>query len=978
MGRLNRLVGSIRPRMWKRLRQAAPPVRQAAPSKMRTPGRDADPSEIFRDEERATGGQERATGGEDETRRWDWFEGDIREVFSRLKSSPADGLSEQAWQDARRIHGPNQLSLSQGEHWLVRFLAQFRSPLLLLLLLTSVVSLAFSGWVDALVIFAVVFLNGVVGFLQEHRAGKAIDALGAMVQTYAVVLRGGARRRLPAEQIVPGDVVLLEAGDRVPADIRLFDSQRVFVDQSALTGESTPVPKNHLSEGDPEFSAATDDGPSAVRGASDAAPHAVFAGTLMTSGRGKGVVVRTGDATEIGRIAGLVSSCSERTTPMIRKIEQASRIALWVILAMALLSFLVGVVRGLPASEMFTAAVALAVGAIPEGLPAALTIVLAIGVGRMAARRVIVRNLPAVEALGSTTVICSDKTGTFTENQMTVRQVYAGGCIFGVTGTGYDPAGRIYADGAPLGTVRGALRECFLAGALCNDAFLVREGGRWGALGDPTEVALIVSAEKAGLVHAHVQEWHPRLDVIPFESTHQYMATLHGGDGMRMVYKKGAVERIVARCVNELDSGGGIVPLRAHQIHEVAERMAAEGLRVIALARLEVAEHCGRVDHSAVASGLTFLGLQAMADPPRKEVAMAVRRCRMAGIAVKMITGDHVLTAVSIAKRVGLCRGRQPRVVSGREMDDMAPEQLCEAVLGADIFARVSPAQKYMIVGALQRSGEVVAMTGDGVNDAPALRRADIGIAMGLSGTDVAKCAADMVLTDDNFASIEVAVEEGRHIFDNLTKFLVWTVPTNAGEALVIFCAVVFGVALPALPVQMLWVNLATTMFLGLTLVWEPRERDLMRRQPRDPSMGIVGRMLVIKSAVVTLLVLGCAFGLFLWEVRIGSTLSVARTVAVNAVVVFEIFYLFSCRSLSSPAWSCGFGKNRKLLLGVLLMGVAQALFTYQPWMNRVFQSAPLDWEAWARLLAVVVVAFAVVEVQKAFSKGDARPGPAA
>ncbi len=965
MGRLHRLVGSIRPGLRDRLRQVELP-------EIRKWGRGFFASRFSRDD--------RASGVEGGSSGWDWFEADMHEVFSRLHSDPVRGLSEQAAEQARQIHGLNQLSLSRGAHWLVRFISQFKSPLMLLLLLTSVVSLAFSGWVDALVIFAVVFLNGVVGFLQEHRAGRAIDKLGDMVQTYAVVLREGLRRRLPAEQIVPGDVVLLEAGDRVPADIRLFDSQRIFVDQSALTGESAPVSKNHQHADGVTFDsrdASESQVPGAVRATSAAchdSKHVVFAGTLMTSGRGKGVVVRTGDQTEIGRIANLMSSCAERATPMIRKIEQASRVALWVILAMALFCFVVGVIRGLPANEMFTAAVALAVGAIPEGLPAALTIVLAIGVSRMASRRVIVRNLPAVEALGSTTVICSDKTGTFTENQMTVRQVYSGGSVFGVTGTGYDPAGRIYADGAPLGAVRGALRECLLAGALCNDAFLVRDGGRWGALGDPTEVALIVSAEKAGLVHAQLQEWHPRLDVIPFESAHQYMATLHGGDGMRMVYKKGAVERIVARCVNELDSSGALVALRAQQIHEVAERMAAEGLRVIALARLEVAEHCGKVDHSAVASGLTFLGLQAMADPPRKEVAMAVRRCRVAGIAVKMITGDHVLTAVSIAKRVGLCRGRQPRVVSGREMDDMAAEQLCDAVREADIFARVSPAQKYMIVGALQRSGEVVAMTGDGVNDAPALRRADIGIAMGVSGTDVAKCAADMVLTDDNFASIEVAVEEGRHIFDNLTKFLVWTVPTNAGEALVIFCAVVFGVALPALPVQMLWVNLATTMLLGLTLVWEPRECDLMRRPPRAPSMGLMGKMLLIKSAVVTLLVLGCAFGLFLWEVGNGSTLSVARTVAVNAIVVFEIFYLFSCRSLGVPAWSTGFGKNPKLLLGVLLMGAAQALFTYHPWMNRVFQSSPMDWMAWGRVSAVVAFAFLVVEIQKACSRGGAEP----
>ena len=967
MGRLKRMVASLgQRRAFRKMRSAA----RHAYSRVANSGfqkRSVDP---------AQGGDAGFNSGFNPGL-WD---AEIDGVFSRLHSDPLQGLNEREVEAARRRYGANVLSLNRGEHWALRFLAQFKSPLMLLLLLASAVSFIFSGWIDGVVIFAVVFLNGVVGFLQEHRAGKAIDALGAMVQTHATVIRDGKRSRLPAEMLVPGDVVALEAGDKVPADIRLFDSQRIMVDQSALTGESLPVSKSDHSENHPStgraFSgeqggpASAQRGPKEDRGGLGAAPHMVFAGTLVIAGRGKGVVVRIGDDTEIGRIAGLVASCSERSTPMIRKIEQASRVALWAILAMALLSFLAGVLHGMPANEMFTAAVALAVGAIPEGLPAALTIVLAIGVGRMAARRVIVRNLPAVEALGSTTVICSDKTGTFTENQMTVREIYAGGRIFGVTGTGYDPAGRIYSDGAPVVEVRGSLRECLLAGALCNDAFLVREGERWGAMGDPTEVALIVSAEKAGLVHARVQEWHPRLDVIPFESAHQYMATLHGGDRSRMVYKKGALERIVSRCANELDDSGAIRPLRSEKIHEAAERMAADGLRVIALARLEVAGHCGRVDHSVVASGLTFLGLQAMADPPRKEVAAAVRRCRLAGISVKMITGDHVLTAVSIAKRIGLCRGASPRVVSGSEMEGMDPEQLCAAVQEADIFARVSPAQKYMIVGALQRRGEVVAMTGDGVNDAPALRRADIGIAMGLSGTDVAKCAADMVLTDDNFASIEVAVEEGRHIFDNLTKFLVWTVPTNAGEALVIFCAMVFGAALPALPVQMLWVNLVTTMLLGLTLVWEPREDDVMRRPPRDPSMGLVARILLLKSAVVTVLVLACSFGLFLWETSLGSALAVARTVAVDAIVVFEVFYLFSCRSLIAPAWRCGLGKNKKLLLGVVLMCVAQTLFTYHPWMNRIFHSAPIGVEAWGRMFSVVFAAFAVVEVQKAFFGG--------
>ncbi|MEW6157164.1 MAG: HAD-IC family P-type ATPase, partial [Verrucomicrobiota bacterium] len=696
-----------------------------------------------------------------------------------------------------------------------------------------------------------------------------------------------------------------------------------------------------------------------------------FAGTLVTFGQAHAIVWAIGNETETGRIARLIEDATDLTTPLTRKIAQFSRILLWIILGLALLTFIVGRLHGGKTVDMFMAAVALAVGAIPEGLPAAVTITLAIGVARMAQRRAIIRKLPAVEALGSTTVICSDKTGTLTENQMTVQEIFAGGKAYEVTGSGYEPEGKVIWRGQEVVLDHHpALRETLLAGLLNNDSHLVREGHRLKVEGDPTEAALIVAAQKAGLTPAEIHLAHRRLDVIPFESEHQFMATLHsrGQERPRVIYKKGAVERLVERCSHALTDAGELIPMNADLVRSAAENMAARGLRVLAFARREVAHDHHFLKHEHVREGLTFLGLQGMIDPPRAEAMHSVRQCHSAGIQVKMITGDHALTALSIARQLGL-RGpakSELSVLTGRELEHIAEADLPEIAERTSVFARVAPEQKLKLVKALQARHHVVAMTGDGVNDAPALKQADIGVAMGIAGTDVAKGAADMVLTDDNFASIEAAVEEGRGVFDNLTKFIVWTLPTNAGEALLLFSTILLGIALPALPVQLLWINMSTAILLGLMLVFEPKERGLMQRPPRDPQTPLLTFPLLMRTGFVALLILAASLAAFEWEQHLrGKSLAEARTTVINVIVIVELFYLLNCRSLLHSMFTVGVFANRWLFVGIGAMIAAQLAFTYSPWMNRLFHSAPMDLTSWIYVVAIGLSVHLLVELEK-------------
>ncbi|MDK9724975.1 MAG: HAD-IC family P-type ATPase [Sterolibacteriaceae bacterium MAG5] len=844
-------------------------------------------------------------------------------------------------------HGPNQLTVTPGRSALQRFLSQLIQPLVLVLIASGVVTALLGEWVDASVIFGVVAVNAVVGYIQEGKAAAALAALARAVATEVTVLRGGRRLRLDAAELVPGDVVWLAAGDKVPADLRLVKGKELRTIEAALTGESAPVAK-HVEPMPADTSLA------------DRANMA-YAGTAVVAGQATGVVVATGDATETGRISRLIAAAPDLATPLTRKMEKFSRQLLVIILALAALTFAVGIWRGESAFAMFMAAVALAVGAIPEGLPAAITITLAIGVGRMAKRRAIVRQLPAVEALGSTTVICSDKTGTLTENEMTVCEVWAGGRRHEVTGSGYAPEGDIAHDGKPVAG-SGALRETLVAGALCNDAGLHREGGRWQITGDPTEAALLTAARKAGLDETTLQQVFPRRDEIPFDSARQTMATLHEVEGRPMAYAKGAPEKLLAACSAMLDAAGHEVALAREATVVAAAAMAQRGLRVLALARKDIAADglaAGDLD-----GDLVFLGLVGMIDPPRRQAVAAVRACHGAGIRVKMITGDHADTAIAIARRIGIV-GPAGTALTGRELAALGDDALAAAARDVDVFARVEPEQKLRLVRALQANGELVAMTGDGVNDAPALKQADIGIAMGITGTEVAKEAAAMVLTDDNFATIEAAVEEGRGIYDNLVKFITWTLPTNFGEGLVILAAIVAGVTLPITPLQILWINMTTAVLLGLTLAFEPTERGIMRRRPRPPAMPILDRVLVQRVLLVGLLLLVGSFGLFQLSLARGMGDAEARTVAANVFVFGELFYLFNCRSLTRPVWAMPPLSNPWIWWGVATMAALQLLFTYLPAMNRLFGTAPIGLQAWGEILAFGVALMVVMDLEK-------------
>jgi Ca2+-transporting ATPase len=733
-----------------------------------------------------------------------WHHLPLDEVIDLLETDPRRGLDVFAVRRRQEQFGPNLITRRRGKSPLVRFLLQFHNPLIYILLVASVITLVLKDAIDAAIIFGVVLVNAILGYLQESRSERAIEALAQTMVTEATVVRAGATTRISATELAPGDLVLLQTGDKVPADLRLIRARELQIAEAALTGESAPVAK--AAEVTLER-----DTPLADR------RNMAYASTLV--------------------ISGLIATAEELQTPLTRKIARFSLVLLYLILTLAGLSILVEALRGRPLIDALMAAIALSVSAIPEGLPAAVTVTLAIGVSRMARRRAIIRKLPAVETLGSTTVICSDKTGTLTQNQMTVQRIVVHGACFEVSGAGYRPEGEIIHHGRPIDPAAWpALLECLRAGLLCNDSQLVEQQGRWEVQGDPTEGALLVVATKAGLRPDAHRAALPRLDAIPFESQRQYMATLHDAGQTHVVYIKGASEVLLPLCRAMLDADGSEAALDVPGVQRQVEAMAADGLRVLAFARRAVPATMAYLSHADVATDLVFLGLQGMADPPRPEAIAAVQACQQAGIQVKMITGDHALTAAAIARQIGIMSAAdtsaEPSALTGKQLAALSDAELMGAVDRAVVFARVTPEQKLRLVEALQARGHVVAMTGDGVNDAPALKQADIGVAMGLSGTDVAKEAADMVLTDDNFATIAAAVEEGRGVFDNLTKIIAWTLPTNLGEGLIILAAVVAGLSLPILPIQILWINMTTVAVLGLVLALEQKEPDIMRRVP--------------------------------------------------------------------------------------------------------------------------------------------------
>jgi calcium-translocating P-type ATPase len=853
-------------------------------------------------------------------------------ALARLGAAPGGLAGPEA---ARRLarHGPNRLPAAPGRRLRERIADQFRNLLIQVLLASAAVSALLGEWLDAGVIIAVVLLNALFGVIQEGRAESSIAAIRRLLAPRAAVLRDGQRADLDAALLVPGDIVLVEAGDRVPADLRLLMARGLRVEEAVLTGESVPADKGvaPVADGAP---------------LGDRAPL-LFSGTMVVAGQGRGVVVATGAATEIGRVSALLARVETLETPLLRQMDRFARRATGAILAVAAFAFAVAVATGRAPAEAFMAVVGLSVAAIPEGLPAVLTAAMAIGVRRMAARNAIVRRLPAVETLGAVGIICADKTGTFTRNEMVAGIAVTPSGTVRIAGEGYGPVATIEGTAA----ARAALLPLAEAAALCNDAALERSAeGVWTVLGDPMEGALLALAARVGATAA----W-PRHDAIPFDARHRWMATLHAAPEGARLSLKGAPEAVLPLC--DADPARWMAE---------AEALAMQGFRVLALARANRPD--AALLEPGTLRGLELLGLVGLIDPPRPEAVAAVADCRAAGIRVVMITGDHPGTARAVAVALGLARATAPLV--GEQLAALDAAGLSRAAAATDVFARVAPEQKLLLVTALQEGGAVVAMTGDGVNDAPALKRADVGVAMGRMGTEAAKEAAHIVLADDNFASIAAAVREGRAVHDNIRKVIAWTLPTDGGEALIVLAALLFGLALPITPVQILWINLVTAVALGLTLAFEPPEPGVMTRPPRPPGAPLLERALAWRMAFVALLMAVIAFGLDLWAAQAGLSAEQSRTLVVNAIVAMEVGYLFAARRPDigglSPAALRG---TPAIWAGIAVTLLAQAAFTHAPPVQAAFGTAALDGAAVGFALGAGVALLLAAEAAKALRR---------
>ncbi|MEZ5100744.1 MAG: HAD-IC family P-type ATPase [Thermoleophilia bacterium] len=875
-----------------------------------------------------------------------WHAIDAADALARLGSSPA-GLASAAARRELDRHGPNELPRQPSDGLAILLWRQVAQPLIAVLLVAAAVTGALGHWIDAGVILGVVVANALVGVVQERRAGRAVEALLELVALESTVVRDGVVQAVDARELVPGDVVVLDAGDKVPADCRLLEARGLLVDEALLTGESVPVEKL-------EAGALPAETPLPER------RNLVFAGTRVTGGQGRAAVVATASATELGRISALVGAAEPLATPLTRRIAAFSRTLTIAISALAALTFGIAWLRGYELLDGFLAAVALAVSAIPEGLPAIMTIALAAGVRRMAARNAVVRRLPAVETLGSTTVICSDKTGTLTRSEMVVVEAYAGQRIE-LTGSGYRPSGALLLDGRSLAQPPSAVAGLLEAALLCSDARLVESDEGWRVEGDPTEGAIVAAAGKAGIDRDRTERLRPRLDALPFESERRFMATLHATEAIGpWIVVKGAPEEVIARC----ETVAWNERLDARAVLEEAERMAGAGQRVLAVAAKSEEGPARALERVDLEDGFTLLGLLGLFDPPREEAVRAVAACHSAGIRVAMMTGDHPRTAAAIARAVGIEAG-VGRALTGAELDRLTDDELAREAATASVFARVAPEHKLRLVRALQGSGEIVAMTGDGVNDAPALRQADIGVAMGVSGTDVSKEAADMVLRDDDFATIEAAIEEGRRVYDNLIKSIVFILPTSAGESLLVLLAIALGLTLPVLPVQILWINLVTTVALALPLALEAREPDTMRRPPRRLGEPVLGRLAIQRIGLVALLMFGAGIGVFEWEQARGATVEEARTTVIATIVLIEALYLLNCRSLARSAREVGLLANPSVYWGIALVVALQLAFTYVPFMNTLFETEPIGGVQWLVAAGVATGVMLLIALEK-------------
>lgn len=880
-----------------------------------------------------------------------WHSCSVEKVLKEFATEQS-GLASAEAKLRLEKYGANRLKPPKTESVITRFLLQFHNVLIYILLGAFVVTAFLGHWIDSGVILGVVIINAIIGFIQEGKAEKALNAIRRMLSLNANVLREGQRMQVPAQQLVPGDIVLLRSGDKIPADLRLFSCKNLRIEEAALTGESEAVEKSIQAV-------------EAVTAIGDRFCMA-YSGTLVVYGQGMGVVVATGQHTEIGRISQMIAQVDKLVSPLLRQMAIFGRWLTIAILVLAASIFGYGLLlQDYPLDEIFMAAVSMAIAAIPEGLPAIMTITLALGVQNMARRSAIIRRLPAVETLGAVTVICTDKTGTLTRNEMTVQNVITAHDQLRVSGVGYVPTGDFSREGKEIQiTDYVDMLELFRAGLLCNEASLHQRDGTWIIHGDPTEGALVTLAMKAGLDPIFEQKTLPRTDVIPFESEHRFMATLHHDHaGHGLIYVKGAPEEVLAMCSYQLSQGEDHL-IQLDFWRAKISATSKTGQRMLAMASRVVQAKQQTLSISDVEAGLTLLGLVGIIDPPREEAITAVQQCHAAGIHVKMITGDHRITACTIGAKLGIGDGQ--RAITGIELDDMDDVQLRQVVADVDVFARANPEHKLRLVAALQHNGEVVAMTGDGVNDAPALKRADIGVAMGQKGTEVAKEAAEMVLTDDNFASIAHAVEEGRTVYDNIRKTVVYIIPTSGGEAGILILAIILGMALPITPVQILWINMVTTVTLAISLSFERPESGVMSRPPHDPHASILSGFLVWRIVFVSLLMIAGSFALYFWEIMQGSSVELSRTVVVNVLVMCEIVYLFNCRYLLASVFSRqGLFGNRYVLLAVGLLLLMQLLFTYWSVMQQLFGTTALDAEAWGRIIAVSLILFLLIEFEK-------------
>jgi len=888
----------------------------------------------------------------------------IDDTLDRLDTS-TEGLS--AIEAARRLaeHGPNRLPEAKERNVVLRFLSHFHNVLIYVLLGAAVVTALLQHWVDTGVILAVVIVNAIIGFVQEGRAEQAMAAIRDMLAPQSAVLRDGVRISVEAEDLVPGDIVQIEAGDRVPADVRLIKARGLKAEEAVLTGESVPVDKG------------TD--PVAGDAALGDRASMLFSGTMIAAGTGRGVVTATGPDTQIGQISGMLGEVETMTTPLVMQMDRFARwLTVFILIVAGTLLAYGYFVDHMGFAELFMAVVGLSVAAIPEGLPAVLTITLAVGVQAMARRNAIIRRLPAIETLGAVSVICSDKTGTLTRNEMMVASVAAAGRVWEVIGEGYAPTGTVRHDGtevAPADEPR--LHDFARIAGLCNDAVLREDASTWRIEGDPMEGALMAFAGKVTGDGASPFTGWQRRDAVPFDAAHRYMATLdRGPDGQGVIHVKGAPEAILSLSKDQRTADGGTEALNTDQWQDRVEDLAAEGQRVIAVALREVSQDQTGVDHADLDGKLTLIGLVGLIDPPRAEAIDAVAECHAAGIRVKMITGDHAATARAIGAQIGLRNTRD--VLTGADVDAMEDAELAEEAVNTDIFARTSPANKLRLVTALQSRGLTVAMTGDGVNDAPALKRADAGIAMGRKGSEAAKEAADFVLADDNFASIAAAVREGRTVYDNIKKVISWTLPTNAGEALTIILALFAGMALPITPVQILWINLVTATTLGLALAFEPPEAGTMRRPPRPRNAPLLSGALLWQIVLVSALFLAAVFGIYTYARTEGHSLALAQTMAMNMLVVLEILYLFYSRNLHGPSLTWAAAKGTRIVwICVTSVTAAQLAVTYLPPLQIVFGTEAVPLFDGLLILGVGVIFFALIETEKqmrlAFRNGEGR-----